>query len=270
MAEIAEWDRITTTIPDWSSFVQYVARHCAIPSLLHGPAMLFRGLGNRSWDLRPTMARILPARLTAAEIVDVEDKASALFESSHLLDAMYPTRSVEAPTARRIRALVLMRHHGGPTRLLDWSASPYVAAYFASVEQPDLDGVIYLAHAYSVNNHFGAQFESEKREQGETAPSVAPFMFIAPPVYFERLAVQQGHFSIARDGLADHAALLMEAAMASGNQEGEVLARWVLPARLKREFLRQLRMMNVTGQALFPGLDGLGRSVSERVASEIE
>jgi FRG domain-containing protein len=40
-------------------------------------------------------------------------------------------------------ALMVLRHHGVPTRLLDWSASPYVAAYFAVSDHDGLDGEIW-------------------------------------------------------------------------------------------------------------------------------
>lgn len=42
----------------------------------------------------------------------------------------------------------------GPTRLLDWSRSPYVAAYFAVDQNPDDDGVILVIDRGCVNDHF--------------------------------------------------------------------------------------------------------------------
>ena len=40
-------------------------------------------------------------------------------------------------------ALMVLRHHGVPTRLLDWSASPYVATHFAVSCHDELDGEIW-------------------------------------------------------------------------------------------------------------------------------
>ncbi len=37
-------------------------------------------------------------------------------------------------------ALMVLRHHGVPIRLLDWSASLHVAAYFAVCENDDVHG----------------------------------------------------------------------------------------------------------------------------------
>ena len=57
--------------------------------------------------------------------------------------------------------------------------------------------------------------------------------------------------------------LLTEAAAATDRRLP--FLKLIVPKDLKREFLRKLRRMNITAHALFPGLDGLGRSVGELI-----
>ena len=45
--------------------------------------------------------------------------------------------------ARILDSTTLMQHYGAPTRLLDWTISPWVAFYFAVQDRPDDDALIW-------------------------------------------------------------------------------------------------------------------------------
>lgn len=51
--------------------------------------------------------------------------------------------------------LALAQHYGLPTRLLDWSASILVAAFFASQKSDKEDGIIYSTSPALINSEFG-------------------------------------------------------------------------------------------------------------------
>jgi hypothetical protein len=73
----------------------------------------------------------------------------------------------------------------------------------------------------------------------------------------DRIHAQQGWFTVPLDPRLDH----LEAKL----MNGVMIEKFVIPANFKPEFLRKLRLANVAGHALFPGLDGLGRSVGEQI-----
>jgi hypothetical protein len=55
----------------------------------------------------------------------------------------FASRGEEGSLVDDFIALMVLRHYGVPTRLLDWSASPYVAAYFAVSCDDEMDGEIW-------------------------------------------------------------------------------------------------------------------------------
>lgn len=248
-----------TEMASWEAFLQHcseVLRPGAYP-----PSHLFRGQVNASWPLTPTLLRRLRNTVTPKRALEIEAAALSEFQAqAHLYSPpAVPRGSPEE--ADLLAWWALMQHYGAPTRLLDWTASPYVAAYFACEREEDTDGTVYVV----AREVFAEAALLPHEYQDPAAPDV--LFFVSPTRKTERLAAQQGHFSISTHVLSDHDSTILRVCspLAAGDASARVFRKWIIPAKLKATFLRQLRVMNVIAQALFPGLDGLGRSINELV-----
>jgi hypothetical protein len=168
--------------------------------------------------------------------------------------------------------LALAQHHGLPTRLLDWTLSPFVAMHFATSnpETFDVDGVIWAVDYRGVHSHLPAPLAKELQkegadiftvdmlsEQAESLPDFArlaedPFLlFLEPPSMDARIINQYALFSCISVPQLELSAWL--------EKHPELWRRVVIPAELKWEVRDKLDQANVTERVLFPGLDGLSR-----------
>jgi hypothetical protein len=180
--------------------------------------------------------------------------------------------------------LSLAKHHGLPTRLLDWSFSPFVAMHFATqdIDAFAVDGVIWLVDYAQVHRLLPARLRRILREEAAdvftaemlgrasaTLPGLDRLagrgdfaLFFEPPSLDDRIVNQYALFS------------LMSSASASLDEwlqdHPTVTHRVVIPAELKWEIRDKLDQANITERVLFPGLDGLSRWLTRYFSPRLE
>lgn len=93
------------------------------------PGWVFRGQGDDAWPLRPSVERACLS-LPTVPWADAERRALDLFRTCP--EDLLPNRPEDDD---HLGWLALLQHYGGPTRLLDFTYSVDVAAYFA-LEDP--------------------------------------------------------------------------------------------------------------------------------------
>jgi len=163
--------------------------------------------------------------------------------------------------------LALGKHHGLPTRLLDWTYSPYVALHFATAHAGEDagDAVVWAldyvrAHellpdrlrerlAAEGANVFTTELLADAARSIDELGDEEFVLFVEPPSFDERIVNQYALFS-----LMSRAAGSLDDWVGA---HGELVRRIVIPAGLQWEARDKLDQANVTERVLFPGLDGL-------------
>jgi hypothetical protein len=156
--------------------------------------------------------------------------------------------------------MALMQHHGAPTRLIDFTWSPYVAAFFA-LERAIGDGVVWAMNPTRMESsrapkrtrmdpRLGANFRRYFLKGRHR------FIWLGEPhTMNQRLIAQSGTFAV--PGVLD---VPLEQMLTAPDQEN-ILAKIVLANDVRAQGMRELYRMNITYATLFPDLDGLARSL---------
>jgi hypothetical protein len=157
--------------------------------------------------------------------------------------------------------LALMQHHGAPTRLIDFTWSPYVAAFFA-LERTLADGVVWAMNPARIDSGRAPRpVRMDPRARGNFRKYFLKgdhrFVWMGEPhTMNRRLIAQSATFAV--PGVLD---LSVEQILSHTDQDN-VLAKLVMANSVREVGMRELYRMNITYANLFPDLDGLARSLA--------
>ena len=168
--------------------------------------------------------------------------------------------------------LSLAKHHGLPTRLLDWTYSPYVALHFATHDYQyyNEDATIWCVDYRKTNDLLPKPLRKVLEDEdvnifttdllNSVAETLAKFdalsrddfvVFFEPPSLDERIVNQFALFSLPSSPTLSLEELL--------SRRENTYRRILIPAALKWEVRDKLDQANITERVLFPGLDGLSQ-----------
>jgi hypothetical protein len=156
--------------------------------------------------------------------------------------------------------LALMQHHGAPTRLIDFTWSPYVAAFFA-LERTQADGVVWAINPSRVDSGRAPKpMRMDPRLRGNFRRYFLKgnhrFIWLGEPhTMNSRLIAQSGTFVVP-------AVLDSPIEQIIDKSRGATLAKLVLANSVREIGMRELYRMNITHATLFPDLDGLAKSLA--------
>lgn len=264
-----------------SSFQEYASRITELG--LNG--WVFRGHSRTDWRIESSLARYL--RTHQRNIRNDWHDVRELNSIHKFQNAAHQFISHLPPEQDLLSWLAVMQHFGAPTRLIDFTYSPYVALFFAfsgsvapiaagdrpSVQELETHYGPYEVHALNLRSHtrrtqkilgINTPPAQEKYCIGKSSKQENDFVgFFEGRWQNARQSAQQGLFMIPSRIDMDIHAFLESCKLSNGKGKSNwLIFRFEGGRDAYRQMAKHLVRANLTDASLFPGLEGVARSLS--------
>jgi hypothetical protein len=232
---------------------------------------IFRGQSNADWGLVSTLERLLGPNWNAENARKFEDHSIDIFQSKYHIYC-----GTEHVPKSKLAWLSVMQHYGVPTRLIDFSESPYIALYFAMESYTPRQGsdlAIYamnytammdesLRHIASKDKMFTETRHTLKGRQDAVFEDVVDrysydIAWITEPDQLNaRIDRQCGTFLVSGNLNATTDQIIK-----SPSYDGCEVIKFTIPGNLYENIYVALRKMNINSKVIYGDLSGLARSI---------
>ena len=246
---------------------------------------IFRGHSDADWPLQSSISRYFDSTSLDKDYWITEE-----YYSIREFQRKAPFYAQRLPESEDwVSWMAMIQHHGGRTRLVDFTYSRYVAAYFAAADAAsdfavwnitdpwirdiathqisgDLNSLREdsLQQQHLAANSFIKSLFSDHRGGNTTYDTIEGGIFMLEPIWStQRQSIQQGLFLMPRDihkGFLDNISCSIQKAE-DDFYKNEHITKYIFSHSLRGIILSTLKEMNVTSETLYGGLDGLARSV---------
>lgn len=239
--------------------------------------ILFRGQADSKWPLVTTLERELSggrawsiesyAMLSVRCVSEIESFTDRSWDFQEFPEIAQKIRNNSMPNLPYIpqnlyNYWVYLRHHGFPSPLLDWSNSPFIAAFFALAYEKPNDQVSIYAYI--------------ERPEGMKIGSVgSPTIIIKGPFVstHKRHFLQQCRYTICVKhfeslpevgGNEAHVFVSHEEVFQNPTPNQDILVEYTLPKSMSQEAVRHFNLNNINHFNLFQTEDSLVRTLALR------
>ena len=237
----------------------------------------FRGQANADWGLTSTLERVIGRTWSAENARRFESYSLQLFQSKYHIYS----GSEHIPTSK-LSWLSVMQHYGVPTRLIDFTTSPYIALYFALENYDPLskhDFAVYaidytavmeasIQHIKKVDTKFVENRSSLNGKQDAIFADVVDryaydIAWVTEPKELNaRIDRQSGTFLV-----SGNLEKTIESVVNLPLYESATILKIRVPAHLYEGVYVALRKMSINSKSIYGDLGGLAKSIRMELQS---
>ena len=226
----------TITISSFSEYISYVENN-------YSKQHLFRGLKKKTYPLIPKIGRGSYVQRCSTDPVQ---RLFDLQDLEELTMGEFVKMSVPHMDLRKMNSWdqwTIGQHHGLPTRFLDWTENPLIAAYFAT-EDADDDVAVCVTDRTQFN------IGTDDISDVFSLPDGDEVLLHIPSYINARIIAQKGVFTVHKDPTLPLDQTKINGVLCNVDQ-------LIIPKSVSREFVKDLDWFGINRSFIYPGLDGL-------------